>query len=177
MCTHCNHTNANSSHPVFLLPPPPTLSFSLSPWQFHHRDPGIVGLLTSQNLNRKIFYGIIADGNHTHETVQRIAYKSNPEGEWVHHPIIRIVKVLLHFTPTLCIIQRRCCAGHRRHSRGWAGGGCASVGKVGRRCKVRQSQGSKEKAWLRPASWHMHLSWKVRKLFHDLIFWRPIPSL
>lgn len=49
--------------------------------QFHHRDPGLVGLLTTLKLERKqIYYGIIADGNHTHETVLRIAYKSNPTG-------------------------------------------------------------------------------------------------
>lgn len=48
---------------------------------FHHRDPGIVGLLTSLALNGKqLYYGLIADGYHTHETVLRIAYKANPSG-------------------------------------------------------------------------------------------------
>ena len=51
--------------------------------QFHHRDPGIVGLLTSLKLSQKqIYYGIISDGWHTHETVQRISQKSNPEGKY-----------------------------------------------------------------------------------------------
>ena len=57
---------------------------SLSPSQFHHRDPGIVGLLTSQSVGgAPVYYSLIADGNHTHETVQRIAYKANRRGELV----------------------------------------------------------------------------------------------
>lgn len=53
--------------------------------QFHHRDPGLVGLLTTLKLGQKqIYYGIIADGYHTDETVLRIAYKSNPTGTHKH---------------------------------------------------------------------------------------------
>ena len=46
---------------------------------FHHRDPGIVGVLSSIKLNRKCFYGIIADGIHTHPAALRIAHRTNPE--------------------------------------------------------------------------------------------------
>lgn len=49
---------------------------------FHHRDPGIVGLLTSQKIakNRKIHYGMITDGIHSHPAALRIAHKANPKG-------------------------------------------------------------------------------------------------
>jgi len=45
---------------------------------FHHRDPGLVGLLTSEKLaNSQVWCGIIADGVHTHPASIRIAYKTN----------------------------------------------------------------------------------------------------
>uniref|UniRef100_A0A8C9CGM6 N-acetylglucosamine-6-phosphate deacetylase n=5 Tax=Odontoceti TaxID=9722 RepID=A0A8C9CGM6_PHOSS len=49
---------------------------------FHHRDPGIVGLLTSDRLplGRHIFYGMIADGIHTNPAALRIAHRAHPEG-------------------------------------------------------------------------------------------------
>lgn len=47
---------------------------------FHHRDPGLVGLLTSSSVDRPVFYGIIADGIHTHYAALKIAFKANPKG-------------------------------------------------------------------------------------------------
>ncbi|XP_047569025.1 N-acetylglucosamine-6-phosphate deacetylase isoform X2 [Lutra lutra] len=49
---------------------------------FHHRDPGIVGLLTSDRLppGRHIFYGMIADGTHTNPAALRIAHRALPQG-------------------------------------------------------------------------------------------------
>lgn len=49
---------------------------------FHHRDPGLVGLLQSHNIpaGRTIYFGIIPDGIHTHPAALRIAYKAHPEG-------------------------------------------------------------------------------------------------
>ena len=51
-------------------------------FQFHHRDPGLVGLLTSWKLpkNCHVFYGLIADGIHTHPATMRIAHRTNPSG-------------------------------------------------------------------------------------------------
>ena len=48
--------------------------------KFHHRDPGLVGLITADTmLNHKIYYGIIADGVHTHQATIKLAYKANFE--------------------------------------------------------------------------------------------------
>ncbi|XP_023654413.1 N-acetylglucosamine-6-phosphate deacetylase isoform X1 [Paramormyrops kingsleyae] len=49
---------------------------------FHHRDPGIVGLLTSDQLppNCTVFYGMIADGIHTNPAALRIAHRAHPSG-------------------------------------------------------------------------------------------------
>ncbi|XP_053328132.1 N-acetylglucosamine-6-phosphate deacetylase [Spea bombifrons] len=49
---------------------------------FHHRDPGIVGLLTSDRIpaGRTVYYGMIADGIHTNPAALRIAHRAHPGG-------------------------------------------------------------------------------------------------
>ncbi|XP_075999283.1 N-acetylglucosamine-6-phosphate deacetylase [Genypterus blacodes] len=49
---------------------------------FHHRDPGIVGLLTSDRTpaGRRVYYGMIADGIHTNPAALRIAHRAHPSG-------------------------------------------------------------------------------------------------
>ncbi|XP_053599576.1 N-acetylglucosamine-6-phosphate deacetylase isoform X1 [Plodia interpunctella] len=46
---------------------------------FHHRDPGLVGLLAS-TTDKQVYYGLISDGIHTHPAALRIACRANPEG-------------------------------------------------------------------------------------------------
>ncbi|KAF0697643.1 Aste57867_11692 [Aphanomyces stellatus] len=46
---------------------------------FHHRDPGLVGLLGATEAPRP-YYGLILDGIHSHATSCRIAQASHPDG-------------------------------------------------------------------------------------------------
>lgn len=46
---------------------------------FHHRDPGLLGLLTIES-DRQVFYSIIADGIHTHYSALKLAFSANPRG-------------------------------------------------------------------------------------------------
>ncbi|KAI8323964.1 Metallo-dependent hydrolase, partial [Martensiomyces pterosporus] len=47
---------------------------------FHHRDPGIIGLLGSPPKSTDTFYGLICDGIHVHPNTVKIAYSSHPAG-------------------------------------------------------------------------------------------------
>ena len=48
--------------------------------QFHHRDPGVIGLLGSRMDLPRPFYGLICDGMHVHPNSVKIAYDSHPDG-------------------------------------------------------------------------------------------------
>jgi len=48
--------------------------------QLHHRDPGIVGLLGSEDTLPRPYYGIICDGIHIHKSCVKLAYRSHPRG-------------------------------------------------------------------------------------------------
>ncbi|UYV67453.1 AMDHD2 [Cordylochernes scorpioides] len=48
---------------------------------FHHRDPGLVGLLTTDfPKDCQLFFGMICDNIHTHPAALRIAQRSHPSG-------------------------------------------------------------------------------------------------
>jgi N-acetylglucosamine-6-phosphate deacetylase len=48
--------------------------------QLHHRDPGIIGLLGSEDTLPRPYYGIICDGIHIHKSCVKLAYRSHPHG-------------------------------------------------------------------------------------------------
>lgn len=47
--------------------------------QFHHRDPGLIGLLGLRGPDRP-YYGLILDGLHSHRTSARIIQSCHPDG-------------------------------------------------------------------------------------------------
>uniref|UniRef100_A0A8C6TJ52 N-acetylglucosamine-6-phosphate deacetylase n=1 Tax=Neogobius melanostomus TaxID=47308 RepID=A0A8C6TJ52_9GOBI len=63
---------------------------------FHHRDPGIVGLLTSDRVppGRTVFYGMISDGIHTNPAALRIAHRAHPRGQGFRS--YRSMQIILH---------------------------------------------------------------------------------
>ena len=64
---------------------------------FHHRDPGIVGVLTSMITPKQAFYGLISDGVHTHPTALRIAHRSHPKGPKYFYLIMASFVIYLMF--------------------------------------------------------------------------------
>jgi N-acetylglucosamine-6-phosphate deacetylase len=51
-------------------------------FQYHHRDPHLIGVLTSTHIDegRSLYYGLIADGIHTHPSALRVAHRIFTKG-------------------------------------------------------------------------------------------------
>uniref|UniRef100_A0A0N5BAN6 N-acetylglucosamine-6-phosphate deacetylase n=1 Tax=Strongyloides papillosus TaxID=174720 RepID=A0A0N5BAN6_STREA len=47
---------------------------------YHHRDPGLIGLINTPTINKNLFYGIICDGIHTHPSAIKLAHQANSNG-------------------------------------------------------------------------------------------------
>ena len=83
----CGHTEATYSDGIEALRQGATLLTHLynAMNPFHHRHPGLVGLLSSEaklasmSLKRP-HYSMIVDGIHVHESAVAMAYKSHPDG-------------------------------------------------------------------------------------------------
>ena len=61
----------------------PSMKYSIfCLFQFHHRDPHLIGMLSSNKLpdDRTLYFGLIADGIHTHPAALRIAYRVHQKG-------------------------------------------------------------------------------------------------
>ncbi|KAL3781269.1 hypothetical protein HJC23_012819 [Cyclotella cryptica] len=83
----CGHTEASYEDGIKALSDGATLLTHLfnAMNPFHHRQPGLVGLLSSElklarlGLNRP-YYSMIVDGIHVHESAVCMAYNSHPHG-------------------------------------------------------------------------------------------------
>jgi len=83
----CGHTEATYDEGIKAIECGATLLTHLynAMNPFHHRKPGLVGLLSSEvklgNMNlKRPFYSLIVDGIHVHESAVCMAYKSHPDG-------------------------------------------------------------------------------------------------
>ena len=48
---------------------------------FAHREPGVIGLLgTAAERKGDLYFGIIADGIHSHSATVKLAYSAHPDG-------------------------------------------------------------------------------------------------
>jgi N-acetylglucosamine-6-phosphate deacetylase len=86
----CGHTNATYDEGMHAIMSGATLITHLfnAMNPFHHRNPGLVGLLSSSSLAKldtssgmiRPYYSVIVDGIHVHESAVSMAYQCHPHG-------------------------------------------------------------------------------------------------
>ncbi|KAL7521387.1 hypothetical protein ACHAWX_006059 [Stephanocyclus meneghinianus] len=107
----CGHTEASYEDGINAVSDGATLLTHLynAMNPFHHRQPGLVGLLSSElklarlGLERP-YYSMIVDGIHVHESAVCMAYNSHPRGEYRSSWLVFVLHLKLPITSIISTI-------------------------------------------------------------------------
>ena len=111
----CGHTEASYEDGINAVSDGATLLTHLynAMNPFHHRQPGLVGLLSSEVKLARIglerpYYSMIVDGIHVHESAVCMAYKSHPHGECRSSWLVFFLYLKLLIKYIISIMQTGC---------------------------------------------------------------------